>query len=56
MCSSKLVEHEKHMADTHVDEMAHDPDRRVVPVTDNFHQIEGAKGTPRKSNLLPACG
>ena len=53
MCSSKLVEHEKRMAEAHarrVDEMAHDPEQRVVLVTDDFHQIEGAKGTPRKSN------
>ena len=62
MCSSKLTEHEKNMSDVHmhrIGEEVMDPEFRALLVTDDFHQIEGAHGTPRKDkkaedNEVPA--
>ena len=62
MCSSKLTEHEKKMSDIHmhrIGEEVRGPEYGAVLVTDDFHQIESAKGTPRKDkkaedNEVPA--
>jgi hypothetical protein len=54
MCPSKLAEHEKRMWDIHmhrISEEVRGPEYRAVLVTDDFHQIEGSKGTPRKDKV-----
>jgi hypothetical protein len=51
MCTSKLHEHENLMQERHerrLKQLCSDSEKRLMLVTDDFHQIESAHGLPRK--------
>jgi len=53
MCTSKLHEHENLMQERHerrLNQLCSDSEKRLMLVTDDFHQIESAHGLPRKKN------